>query len=382
MKRALWVSKLMLAAVILMGVDAWAGQFKHVVYYRGGQRPYEVIATQLTGSGNLDLVVADYLSNQMVVLPGNGDGTFQNPLKFSVPAPIGLAVGDLNNDGKQDLVVVESGGTGTGALAVFLGDGNGKFTRKASYQVGSQAGFATVGDFDGDGKVDVAETDQGDGSEGVLRVFRGAGNGTLLKPTVYKIPHTPGAIAASDLNGDKHTDLAIVQYATGSVGVLINDGNGKFGKPATYNAGGGEVIDVKIADLNRDGFNDLAAVNASKNVIAILLNQGDGTFKAAKFYPTGVPHGGGVEALVIADFNLNGKLDIAAVNNFGDAALLYGNGNGTFQQAIPIKDGVGSNSAFSIAAGDFDNDGAPDLAVPIEITGKPKGKVAILLNTK
>jgi FG-GAP-like repeat len=133
MKRAAWVFKLTLGAVILSGAGAQAGQFKHVAYYRCGQRPYEVIATQLTGSGNLDLVVADYLSNQMVVLLGNGDGTFQNPLKFSAPGPIGLAVGDLNNDGKQDLVVVESGGTGTGALVLFLGNGNGKFTRKASY---------------------------------------------------------------------------------------------------------------------------------------------------------------------------------------------------------------------------------------------------------
>jgi FG-GAP-like repeat len=365
-----------------VGYQPSAGQFQRPVYYRGGQRPYQVIATQLTGSGNCDLVVADYLSNQIVVLLGNGDGTFQNPLKFSVPAPIGLAGGDLNHDGKQDLVVVESGGTGTGALAVFLGDGEGKFTRKASYQVGSQAGFVILADFDGDGNLDVAETDQGDGSEGVLRVFRGTGKGTLLKPTVYKIPGTPGALAAADLNGDQHPDVALVQYATGSVGVLINDGTGKFGKPVTYHAGGGEVVDVKIADLNHDGMNDLAVVNASKNEIAILLNKGEGTFKPARFYPTGSEQGSGTDALVIADFDLNGKLDIAAVNKFGEAALLYGNGNGTFQSAIPIHDGVGSNSAFSIAAGDFNNDGAPDLAVPIEITGKPRGKVAILLNTQ
>jgi hypothetical protein len=174
----------------------------------------------------------------------------------------------------------------------------------------------------------------------------------------------------------------VTQVDNGSVIVFLNDGTGRFLKPVTYNAGGGEILDVKIADLNHDGVNDLAAVNGSKNEIAILLNKGHGTFEAAKFYPAGSERGSGTEALAIADFNLNGKVDIAAVNKFGDAALLYGNGNGTFQSAIPIKDGVGSNSAFSIATGDFNNDGAPDLAVPIEITDKPLGKVAILLNGK
>jgi hypothetical protein len=123
--------------------------------------PYRVVATQLAKSGNFDLVMADYLSNQIVVLLGKGDVTFQRPIQFSAPAPIGLAVGDLNGDGNEDLVVVESGGTGAGALAVFLGHGDGRFIFKASYQVGSVAGFVTIADFNGDGKLDVAETDQG-----------------------------------------------------------------------------------------------------------------------------------------------------------------------------------------------------------------------------
>jgi hypothetical protein len=205
-----------LATLWLSGVSASAGQFEHAKYYPAGQRPYLVVATQLTKSGNLDLVMADYLSNQIIVLLGKGDGTFQRPMAFAISTPIGLAVGDLNGDGNEDLLVVlvvESRGTGAGTLAVFLGHGDGKFSLKASYQLGSQAGFVTVADFNGDGKLDVAETDAGNGSEGVLRVFRGTGKGTLLKPTVYKIPDTPGALAAADLNGDQHPDLAIVQYS-------------------------------------------------------------------------------------------------------------------------------------------------------------------------
>jgi hypothetical protein len=362
-----------------MGSDASAGQFKHAVYYHAGTRPYLVVATQLTNSGNIDLVLADYLSNQIIVLLGKGDGTFQEPMAFAVPAPIGLAVGDLDSDGNEDLLVVESNGTGAGTLAVFMGQGDGKFSFKASYRVGSEAGFVTTADFDGDGKLDVAETDAGDGSEGVLRVFRGTGKGTLLNPRVYKIPDTPGALAAGDLNGDQHPDLAIVQYATGSVGVLINDGTGRFGKPVTYNAGGGGVEDVKIADLRNNGDQDLVIANGSAGMV-VLLNKGDGTFGKASIYPpcAGNPPCEPPQAVVVADFNLDGHLDAAVATSIDDSYFYYGKGDGTFGLAIHLKDTIHFKGGSSIAAGDFNNDGAPDLAIPIE----NDGKVAIMINTQ
>src|SRR3981189_2839482 len=97
-----------LLAVSMLTLNAQAGQFKRVVYYPAGQLPYEVVATQLTTSGNVDLVFADYLSNQVVTLLGNGDGTFQKPIQFPAPSPISLAVGDFDEDGNLDLAVVET----------------------------------------------------------------------------------------------------------------------------------------------------------------------------------------------------------------------------------------------------------------------------------
>src|SRR5579863_4419137 len=99
MIRTLQALLLALAILSVGASDATAGQLKRAVYYHAGQAPYQVIATQLTNSGNLDLVMADYLSNQIVVLLGKGDGTFQKPMVSTVPAPISLAVGDLNGDG-------------------------------------------------------------------------------------------------------------------------------------------------------------------------------------------------------------------------------------------------------------------------------------------
>src|SRR5579872_6696175 len=113
-------------ATLLLATASASGQFNKAVYYRAGQLPRHVVAARLTSSGNLDLVFADYLSNQVVTLLGNGDGTFQKPIQFPAPSPLSLAVGDLNEDGNQDLAVVETS-AGNGSIAIFLGDGAGHF---------------------------------------------------------------------------------------------------------------------------------------------------------------------------------------------------------------------------------------------------------------
>ena len=378
--RAFCGISLVLAIFSLGRQDAEAGQFKHVVYYPAGQAPNQVVTAQFTRAGNLDLAVADYLTNQISVLLGNGDGTFQKAIKFGVAAPIALAVGDLNGDGNADLIVVESGGTGAGALAIFLGEGNGHFRLKATYKLGVEAGFVAVADYNNDGHLDVATTDAGNGMEGVLRVFFGTGEGTLLKPAIYKIANTPGSLAAGDLNGEHHADLAVAQFATGSIAVLLNDGTGHFKKPTTYNAGGGEVVDVKIADLRNDGRNDLVIANLSAGMV-VLLNKGNGAFGRATVYPpcAGSPPCEGPQAVTVADFNLDGHLDAAVATNIDDSYFYYGKGDGTFGLAILIKDTIEFKGGYSIAAGNFiTGNKAPDLAIPIE----EYGKVGILLNTQ
>ena len=372
MKCSARVSALIIGVLALTTVNASAGQFKHAVYYHAGHAPYQVVATQLTNSGNLDLVMADYLSNQIVVLLGNGDGSFQKPMKFSIPAPVALAVGDFNGDGKEDLAVVEYGGTGESAVTILLGDGTGKFRKSASYPSGVETSGVAMADFNGDGLQDVAVSN----NSGNVMVFFGTGKGTLKKPTKYNIGNTPWAVAAGDLNGDHHPDLAVTNI-DGYVSVLINDGTGKFLKPANYNAAGGEDVDVKIADLRNNGDQDLVIADFSSGMV-VLLNKGDGTFGKPSIYQPSFPNWQAPEACTVADFNLDGNLDVACATHLNDAYFFYGKGNGKFGSGIEIKETIDHNGGFSIAAADFNNDNAPDLAIPIELNGK----VAILLNTK
>jgi FG-GAP-like repeat len=362
-------------AMLSLGATSLSGaQFKKALYYHAGQLPYQVAATHLTNSGNLDLVVANYLTSQIFVLLGNGDGTFQPPIKLSVPSPVALAVGDFNGDGKEDLAVAEYGGTGKSAVAILLGDGTGRFRVSATYPSGVETTGVTVADFNGDGHDDVAVAN----NAGSVKVFFGTGKGTLGKTTTYRLPGTnPISIAAGDLNGDGHSDLAVAEAIGGSVAVLLNDGTGKFLKPVTYSAGGGEAWDVKIADLRNNGDQDLVVANVSQGMV-VLLNDGDGTFGKPTIYQPTFSNWQPPQACTVADFNLDGNLDVACAPQLNDAYLFYGKGDGTFMPGVEIKDTINHQGGVSIAAGDFNNDKAPDLAIPIEA----KGKVAILLNTQ
>jgi hypothetical protein len=374
MIRTAQVCLLALAMLFASASDASAGQFKHVVYYPAGQLPHAVVATQLTTSGNVDLVFADYLSNQVVTLLGNGDGTFQKPIQFSAPAPTSLAIGDFNEDGINDLAVLESGGTGDGALAIFLGDGKGGFKLSSSSPTGGASISVAVADFNGDGHLDAAVSN----NRGTAMTFFGDGHGKLGGRRGYKVTGGPFGIAAGDLNGDHHPDLVVTQIRNGSVAVLINDGTGKFLNPVIYGAGGGEAVDVKIADLRDTGKEDLVIANISQGMV-VLLNRGDGTFGKATIYQPTFFNWQPPNACTVADFNLDGRLDVACAPAGNDAYFFYGKGNGSFGSGVEIHDTINHQASYGIASGNFvTGETAPDLAITIQNVGK----VAIMLNTK
>jgi VCBS repeat protein len=134
---------------------------------------------------------------------------------------------------------------------------------------------------------------------------------------------------------------------------------------------------VKIADLRNDGRQDLVMADASRGMV-VLLNKGDGTFGKPHLYQPTFFNWQPPEACTVADFNLDGKLDVACATSVNDGYYFYGKGDGTFKPGVEIEEAIHSDGGYSIASGDFNHDGAPDLAFTIE----DNGKVAILLNTQ
>ena len=376
MKQTMWIPLLALASLAILPQAALAGQFKKPVYYNVGTLPYSIVTADFNHDGNLDLAVSDWGSNQISILLGKGDGSFETARTFSVPSCTGLVVGDFNEDDVPDLAIVEYAGYGTGALGVYLGNGDGTFRSGAGYVLGRGTVWLTAADFNSDGHLDVAVTNSGSdshGTDGSVMVLFGKGDGTFKKPTTYKLPGEPFAIAAGDLNGDHHPDIVVTADA-GTVAILMNTGSGKFKHTKTY-AAGGEPASVTIAALKRDGKGHMDLVISCIMGVGVLLGNGDGTFGSETIYSTS-GDGQGPSGAVVADFNRDGNPDIADVLFDGNSALLYGKGDGSFRSAVPIK--MRLSGGFSLTTGDFDNDHTPDLAITVSTANK----IAVLLNTQ
>jgi len=364
---------LVLIAVSLTTPGAAARQFKKPVYYPLTDNVWGVVAADFNHDGELDLAIGEFYTGRVGIMLGRRDGTFDSPRYFSAPGAIALAIDDFNNDHNLDLAVVEYGGTGHSALGIFLGDGRGNFRNSATYEIGVESTSLTLADFNGDGRVDVAVTNQfgygKSGNDGSVLVFFGKGDGTFRKPDIYKLSGQPYGIAAGDFNGDHHPDLAVAQDTGRSVSILMNNGYGKLRHTETYPAHEGADY-VAIADLDHNGTLDLAVSDDSG--VDVLLGHGDGTFGSTALYSTAAL-GQGPVAVSVADFNRDGNPDIAVDLFDGYPGLLYGNGDGTFQSPVQLN----VDRGYALAVGDFNKDGKPDLALSAVDRG-----IAILINAE
>jgi len=333
-----------------------------MAYDSGGCYPQSIAVADVNGDGKLDLVVAnpigfpscswDHSAPWVGVLLGNGDGTFQPPLKISIPSEA-VALADLNGDGKPDLVVVSDG-----AVSVLLGNGNGTFQTPVSYPMG---GFSVaLADLNGDGKLDIVVPGG---------VMLGNGDGTFQTPTsFYYGPAQGWSIAVADLNGDGKPDLVVGSSCypcEDLVSVLLGNGDGTFQPPVFYDSGESYRSSVAIADVNGDSKPDVLVANLDAETVGVLLGNGDGTFQSVVTYSNG--SASYAESVVAADINGDGKPDLLVANASGGAnydgsvGILLGNGNGTFQQVVNYDSGGGYGSSVAIA--DVNGDGKPDVLV-------------------
>jgi hypothetical protein len=319
-----------------------------------GISPGSVAIADFNGDGKLDIITLNYASapgNTLTLLLGNGDGTFTTG---TVPAtsfsPSTIAVGDFNGDGKADLAVASGV---SDALVVLLGNGDGTFTESSpSAIVGSTSGIGpiVVGDFNGDGKSDVAVLSQRRmaGVPYTVSVGLGNGDGTFTPASNPFAIGIPAAIATGDFNGDGKLDLVVADNESDLVEVLLGNGDGTFTQsinPLSIALATG----IAVADFNGDGKPDVAIT--SNGNVGVWLGNGDGTFTATP--SANLPVG----SVAVGDFNNDGKPDLAVLNSTMN--LLVGNGDGTFTAAVSKPMSTGSGS---VAIGDFNGDGLPDLA--------------------
>jgi FG-GAP-like repeat/Abnormal spindle-like microcephaly-assoc'd, ASPM-SPD-2-Hydin/Bacterial Ig-like domain (group 3) len=344
-----------------------------------GGNPLSEVAGDFNGDGIPDLALAWSNSGpfSITILFGKGDGTFttgptvQPAGVQSFPTMIG---GDFNGDGKSDLAVLSYNGNSISYITVLLGKGDGTFATPITGQVYSQPatggdvilGTLAAADFNGDGKLDLAVVGDYVSSGGVT-ILLGNGDGTFaVAGPNLDLTADFALIATGDFNGDGIPDFVTPNYFEfgGSPTIFLGKGDGTFtfSKVTTF------TLDyfptsVLVADFNGDGVLDLAF--SDLNGVEIALGNGDGTFTETPASPIQVPNE--LYGLQTGDFNHDGKLDLAGLDTyFGQIVLLLGAGDGTFTVTKTTPGVNPSNFGSQIAAADFNGDGVPDLAMLTE----------------
>jgi hypothetical protein len=320
--------------------------------FPAGPAPASVELRDVDDDDALDAVILQGDGTGVVTLRGTRDGAFALPLASRFHSGRDFAPGDWNGDGVVDVVLPSA------QLTLAFGDGSGAFLRPVSMDV--VADSVSMGDLDADDQPDLVAVSW---TESVARVLLGNGDGTFRTGMAFSVGPAPWESSLGDVNDDGRLDLAVINLDARTISVLLGDGTGGFALTGAFSTLRGDPWDIEMADWNADGNLDVATANDFGNDASVLFGNGDGSFAAPEIHPTGGASG----ALVAADFDRDGDVDLA-VGNAGEmadglvASLFLGLGDGTFHAPRHLRVGDFDASAevlfMGLATGDLDADAA------------------------
>lgn len=355
------------------------GSATRVALTAAAGRAGSVAIGDLNGDGNPDMVVAVSNPDSLDVLLGNGDGTFGNATSVSVGAgsiPNFVVLDDFDGDSILDAVVQNRG---SDDLSLLIGNGNGTFDVATLISLGStpaSIAFGTnqvaSGDINGDGDLDLVVI--GLISDDIT-VLVGNGDGTFAAPVHYpsfEANTQPGAaltIILADIDDDDDLDAAVANFATDDVTVLLNNGSGVFapGKRTLLdptNAAASGTGTVAAGDFNGDGSLDLVSANNVTGVLNVLIGNKTDTFALQP--EIAIAGANGLTTILAQDIDGDSNLDVVVTDQGGAVFVVLGNGDGTFQAATMLTQGLVVNDApFRLALADLDNDGLVEIITDV-----------------
>jgi hypothetical protein len=358
------------------------------VDFTAGTKPVALATADFNADGNADLAVADFASDSINIFLGNGADAFTAGAVLQTGySPVAVLTGDFNGDGSPDIAALcaSTSANAPVTVAVFLSTGSDTFsaaeitTVAASAPANDPVAF-TAADLNGDKKLDLAVTDY---DNETVSILFGNNTGLFGTPVVYPGNSNPSAIVAGKFTGGSVPDLAITTVAPDpttlvpakSVSLLDNDGTGNFslGQNIQLSTNSGDTSALFAADVTGVGAPDLVVGNTNSTA-SVLLNTG-GQFELSSTPPLPAAS----TAVSAADFNLDGTIDLVSANGGTSAAtsansvsVISGNGDGTYVAALNFPTGTQPDD---VVVADFNNDGKPDIA-----TANAGGTVSILLN--
>ena len=355
-----------------------------------GLGPQAIVAADVDGDGFVDIVVANYLSDDVSIIFGSAAGILPDaPVTIPVlSGPSAVQVADMNHDGLLDIVVAHEIDS---EVAVLLQSAGRNFEVQQGSPTGNDNGpyGLAVADFNGDGKLDAVTANYLDFPVGTVSLLSGHGDGTFsqLPATVFTGSDLfgPMALVTADVNGDHKPDLIVANTDGDDVVVLLGNGDGTFMPSQDLTTGFGP-FSLAVADMNIDGKPDLVVSNTDDSTVATFLGHGDGMFNTvgsvvqleADAFPQGVN---------VWDFNLDGRPDIAVANTFVSLSgqegvtVIRGNGDGTFQPLTAGDDFVvGGDGPCAVTSGDLNGDHTREIVTANMYATDETTAVSLLVN--